>query len=95
MLLVFIFTFYLILNCWYARRLTLSLGLSFNSTSAHSSVLMSLPPSTIVIPRCIHTKDFITTSPINDYNGEEFVFYSTRKYRAKNSIIEYHTNQNG
>jgi hypothetical protein len=86
MLLVFMFTFYLILNCWYARRLTLSLGLSFNSASTHSSVLMSLPPSTTVTHRCMHTKDVITTSTINNYNSEEFVFYSTR---------EYHTNQNG
>jgi hypothetical protein len=31
----------------------------------------------------MHSKDFITTSTINDYNGEEFVFYSTQKYRAK------------
>ncbi|XP_023158026.1 uncharacterized protein [Zea mays] len=95
MLLVFMFTFYLILNCWYVRRLTLSMGLSFNSASAHSSVLMSLPPSTTVTHQCMHTKDVVTTNTINDYNGEEFVFYSPWEYGAKtNSIIDYHTNQN-
>ncbi|AQK49187.1 hypothetical protein ZEAMMB73_Zm00001d048906 [Zea mays] len=76
-------------------ELTLSMGLSFNSASAHSSVLMSLPPSTTVTHQCMHTKDVVTTNTINDYNGEEFVFYSPWEYGAKtNSIIDYHTNQN-